>query len=92
MRIKTHKVCSYNVFRNQFSHKNKVGMGTEGLRRQYHGKRPHQGWEYCTEPGGGGWQGTHIRLPLVSLGKCLLFLQYSKLDAAHILSDSGHQK
>lgn len=40
----------------------------------------------------GGWQGTHKRLPLVSLGKCLSILQYSKSDAAHILSDSGHQR
>lgn len=32
VRNKTHKVCSFFVFRNQFSRKNKVGMGTEGLR------------------------------------------------------------
>lgn len=61
-RIKTHKVCSFIVFRNQFGHKNEVGvgtgdateppekaaegarpgLGTEGLRRQYHGKGPRQ--------------------------------------------------
>lgn len=60
VRIKTHKVCSFVVFGNQFGHKNGVGMGTgdateppekvakgarpgagtEGLRRQYHGRGP----------------------------------------------------
>lgn len=40
----------------------------------------------------GGWQGTHRRFYLVSLRECLSFLQYSKSDAAHVLSDGGHQR
>lgn len=56
MKIKTHKVCSFIVFQNQFSHKNKVGVGSRGCKEEYHGKGPHWGWEYCTEPGGRrGW-------------------------------------
>lgn len=40
----------------------------------------------------GGWQGTHRRFYLVGLKKCLSFLEYSKSDAAHILSDSSYQR
>lgn len=36
-----------------------------------------------------GWQGTHRRFYLVSLKKCLLFLQYSKSDAAHVLETAA---
>lgn len=35
--------------------------------------------------------GDSQKVPLVSLKKCLSFLQYSKSDAAHILSDSSHR-
>lgn len=45
MKIKTHKVCSFVVFQHQVSHKNEVGMETEGLQ----GRVPSQG----TPPGTG---------------------------------------
>lgn len=39
VKIKTHKVCSFVVFQHQVSHKNEVGVETEGLQ----GRVPWQG-------------------------------------------------
>lgn len=77
------------------------GVGTEGLRRQYHGRGPHGdgsialsqvvGGRGREEAEDGGWEGTRGRSHLVSLRTHLSRVQYGTADSAHVLSDSSCQ-